>query len=801
MRRRRGFILYVVLTVLFALAILAFALNSFKSGAVVQLSRNIDQNRLALLAQSANAEVVARLRTQANMADSDIAKAFRKIFELYSTTGVESLQNYVIFDDFIPEKTLEIAQEAGYPLDIKCKAVLNVNRKAPFKSISAYNAYVDLYAQANRDGSGEKITIEVHERREVRISDLRHYLDKYVLFVKNYSPDLNNPHRRIVIEGIANSGPNISRVYLGNNLYPDSADPQKNIWLDINYDDHSNKDGFKEIFKISELQQFSDKAEKVLFYSGEQVFKDFTNITVDQFFQVASVKHVYENLVNDASNAANEIATKPDKNLVGSDLNAHCINGMNKLKSKGADSSNSAAYSICEDFVENVSSNYSDYSQCKGFVQILNNCIMNWKYRYGYLDAENVWKIYDKERPNIPDPKNWVNAQSYRGLSEISDEFNKRGPYVNAFLKEKDGKVYNPERYRVGRMLSLFGEDNKTNVLVEGPVFMRFFKIAFLDEFTDIIEIGAKSDGSGEMLKKQINPEPVPMPTVRLDEDKSFLNTKLGSDLSPSTYYNDYYMMSCAIDTLSVNALIGTNVNFYDGDGKSKALNPITTPAPTFLNALQKTGANVPASSFSRLIDLQTVTYNYPESSDFLKSRVAEYDGKKTLFIDGIMFIESGNLDLSDIHYFYGKGLIYLRGGDCKIGNMQRCRNEIQTGDSLRIYLQHGDFRLTAEDPILIEASLGAFTYPMGSDLSSQGSLVFNGQSQVKILGNLLVDYLYTQDAGSYGLKKDGKLIVQHDPFIYEPAAKIGGKQQDPYHVSIGPVRTSFAINAGGKSF
>lgn len=87
MRRRRGFILYVVLTVLFALAILAFALNSFKSGAVVQLSRNIDQNRLALLAQSANAEVVARLRTQANMADSDIAKTFRKIFELYAPLG------------------------------------------------------------------------------------------------------------------------------------------------------------------------------------------------------------------------------------------------------------------------------------------------------------------------------------------------------------------------------------------------------------------------------------------------------------------------------------------------------------------------------------------------------------------------------------------------------------------------------------------------------------------------------------------------------------------------------------------
>lgn len=801
MQRRNGFILYIVLAVLLALALLAFALNSFKSGAVVQLSRNIDQNRLVIFARSANAEVLALLRTQANIHDGHIGKAFRKIFEENDTNGADTLFNHLILNDYEPPLTSKLADDEGFPLTIKSRVILNVHRRSSFNSVRAYNAYIDIFSQAVKSGSGEKIMAEVQERRDIRINDFRHYLDKYVLFVKNYSPDLNNPHRRIIIEGIDNVGSHISRVHLGNNCYPDAVDKDKHLWLDVNYDDHKNLDGFKEIFKVSSLQQFSSAAERVLFSAHSIPFVDLKGITEDQFYHVTSVKNVYEGLVNDASNAANGITTKPDKNLVGAQLFNHCKTGMSKLASKGVNASNSAAYSICMDFVDNVKNNYTDYSSCSGFLQIFNNCKINWQYRYGYLDAASVWKIFETERPNIPNPQNWVNALSYRGLSEISPEFANRGPYFHAYLTQISGKVYNPEKFRVGKMLALFGEDNKTPTLVEGPAYLRFFKIAFLDEFTDTIEIGAKADGSGDMLSKEINPAPISMPAARLDEAKSFLNTKLTNNLSPSTYYADQYMMSTSIDQLSVNALTGTSISYYDGNGNSKSINPITTAAPTFENPIQKTGSNIAATTFARLIDLETVSYNFPTATDFIENRVAEYNGNKTLFLDGVMFIESGDLDLTDVHHFYGKGLVYLRAGSCKLGNLERVRDELQFGDTLRIYLQNGDFILTADEDILIEASLGAFTYPMGTDQSSQGSIIFNGQKQVKILGNLLVDYLYTQDTGSRGLKKDGKLIVQHDPFIYEPAAKIGGTDQDPYHVSIGPVVTSYAINTGKTSF
>ncbi|MBR4329221.1 MAG: hypothetical protein IKP71_05160, partial [Candidatus Riflebacteria bacterium] len=59
MNKRKGFILYIIVAAILGLAILAFALSTFKSGAVVQLARNVDQNRLIQIAKSANSEVLA----------------------------------------------------------------------------------------------------------------------------------------------------------------------------------------------------------------------------------------------------------------------------------------------------------------------------------------------------------------------------------------------------------------------------------------------------------------------------------------------------------------------------------------------------------------------------------------------------------------------------------------------------------------------------------------------------------------------------------------------------------------------
>ncbi len=85
MENRKGFILYIVLAILLVLSILAFAFNNLKSGAVTQLAKNVDQNRLILIAQSANTEALAMIRSKVNRVKDgelagDVFKNFRTIF-------------------------------------------------------------------------------------------------------------------------------------------------------------------------------------------------------------------------------------------------------------------------------------------------------------------------------------------------------------------------------------------------------------------------------------------------------------------------------------------------------------------------------------------------------------------------------------------------------------------------------------------------------------------------------------------------------------------------------------------------
>ncbi|PKL42984.1 MAG: hypothetical protein CVV42_20585, partial [Candidatus Riflebacteria bacterium HGW-Riflebacteria-2] len=107
---RRGFILYIVVAVLLGLAILAFALNSFKTGAVTQLSRNVDQNRLALLAQSANAELIATLKSQVNLNPS--SQTFVNFRSVFPAAGApEPILPFTVdlTTNFEPQKTVQLA--------------------------------------------------------------------------------------------------------------------------------------------------------------------------------------------------------------------------------------------------------------------------------------------------------------------------------------------------------------------------------------------------------------------------------------------------------------------------------------------------------------------------------------------------------------------------------------------------------------------------------------------------------------------------------------------------------------------
>ncbi|HPT44586.1 MAG TPA: hypothetical protein PLM07_01665, partial [Candidatus Rifleibacterium sp.] len=633
-------------------------LNTFKQGAVTQLARNVDQNRLALLAQSANAEVVAMIRSQVNGdASSKIFEKFRGVFPGFSPA--QSINtDIVLFSGFEPEQTLQMAQSAGYPLKIRSKAVLRVYRQCEFASVSAFNAYLDVFSQAYREGNEDNV-IEVHERRDVRLVDVRHTLDKYVLFVKNYSPDYNNTTRRIIVQGITPSGPHMSRVYLGNDNYPTCLDEQKNIWLDLNYAEHKNAPGFAALFNFSKLTDFpGSDASDTLFMKASVPFKELkdsknnylSEAYVSSFVNVPAVKKIYVKFVNDAADGCNGQVT-PAK--VGTELKTKCSQAMPKSNS------NAASYQICDDYVKK--SKDTDYSACTGFQKILRTCMDEWKLHYGYLDAANVWQIENIERPALPPAKSWVTALAFKGLTYLADENAKKGPYFYAYLNKLPdtqdgaaGKVYNPERLRVGKMLQLYGEANDTPVVVEGPVYLRFFKLAFFDTFEKEITFFEKP--------RKVIPEPVPIPFVRpLLDPGTFQNLALANNFSPTPYFSDSMMMSRAIDNVSVNALLGDTLEYYSWEGKPVTINPLTAERPTFAYPRQRPSASpVKAKNFGRLIDFKTVSYNYSSPGEFLAERTSGTAPNKTLFIDGAMYIEAGDLDLTEVSKFYGKGLIYL---------------------------------------------------------------------------------------------------------------------------------------------
>ncbi len=791
---RRGFLLYIVIAVLFALAIMAFALNSLKSGAVTQLARNVDQNRLTLLAQSANAEVIAGLRSKVNVPGSETFQKFRSIFPTSDGSFPPLNEPVVIYSDVEPPQTLAMAQSAGYNLKIKSQAVMYAYREAPAKSVTAFNAYLDVYSQAYREGFEENL-IEVHERRDVRLVDLRHRLDKYALFVKNYCPDYNNPRRRIIIDGIDGSGPFISQAFLGNNNYPDCADPNKFIWLDAFHDETSALPGFSGITGAGgTLKKFPDSSSpNCLFTQHKYPFASLKGISVSQFYNVKTVIDLYEKFVNEAANGAiGSVQPFASKEA----LRQKCRQGMD------ASNSNSTAYVICEDFYNNFkSAGGGDYSDCSGFMKILNTCIKEWQYVYGFTDAASLWRIEDDiERPQLPAPQSWATALAFGGLATTTAQYRNKGPYFSEYLDEKDGKIYNPEKIRVGRMAKFYGKDSDRRLLIEGPVFLRYFKLGFLDTFSTTITFSNK-ENPPKTVKTDFTPEPVPLNFYRYDKDETFLNTRLAETIPAGGVLNENYLMSREIASFPINVLMGNNIAYINGDGINDSLSPLTLGKPNFTNPLQPATTNYSGNLFGRLIDFTTVSWNYANPEQFLGERVATRDGVKTLFLDGVIYIEEGDLDLSEVRQFYGKGMIYLGKGNCFIGDFKKIHG--RETDTVRFYLRAGDFIIrSANSSVEIHASLAAFYYPFGStNQLYQGSLILSGKEQVTIVGNLLVDYLYTQSSSGNGLALDGVLHIKHDPFIYDAAAENGGESLDPYTVSIGPVKSLFSINAGGKTF
>ncbi|HAE38829.1 MAG TPA: hypothetical protein DCG57_09350 [Candidatus Riflebacteria bacterium] len=785
---RRGFVLYIVITVLLGLAIMAFALNTFKTGAVTQLSRNVDQNRLALLAQSANSEVIAIIKSLINNPESDVFTKVRS--DIFPDSGAAiSLPKAVDLLSFEPERTLQLAK-VGYNLKIRSSAVLTVFRRSAYNSMPAYNGYIDVVSKAWREGSGE-ITMEAHERRDVRLVDLRHTLDRYALFVKNYSNDYNNTSRRLIVDGVSGGRPyDVSRIYLGTDNYPTCADPRKDLWFDIFFDEHKDMKGFAKLFGSNTLKTFpfavgtpSDypKFER-LFYVNNMNFTELDGITTDMFILNRQVCSEYERVINLAADACmmeKGVATLPYQ--IGAALENKCRTAVSTLSND-----NALASKMCQDFFK---ANGTNYSNCEEFKKVLETCRNNWKYRWGYTDAASIWKVDTPGRA----PQEITLPERYAGLSNISMGSGNYGPYMAEYREQVDGAQYNPERTRVGVMQNFYGPGKNVPVIIEGNAYLRFFKLAYLDEFTITVQFIAPAPVNIKVITNKY---------LRKDKTGSFLTTPLNSDELAPNFFSDKMMKSRAIDTISVNTLWGEKIKCYDGDGNESEYDPMANPTQPISLPAQRAGSAVPARNFGRLVDFKNSSWNYVSSADFLKER-APGDGK-VLYLDGVMYIFDGDLDLSGVTHFQGKGLIYIASGNCKLGSLERLRAK-PTSDSLRIYLLRGDFIIDpAVDDVFIEASLAAFYYRSPGDSPSsdplkQGSLIMNNRTKITIYGNLLVDSLSLQASNNSGLAENGELCIVHDPAIYNAAATLNTVKLDPFHASIGPVKTSFSFRAGGS--
>ncbi|MBU1107456.1 MAG: hypothetical protein KKB51_12370 [Candidatus Riflebacteria bacterium] len=787
---RHGFVLYIVITVLLGLAIMAFALNSFKTGAVTQLSRNVDQNRLALVAQSANAEMIAMIKSRVNLVPgSNIFNTIRS--KVFLDTASPTLPLTVeLLSPFEPQETIKLAK-VGYNLKVRSSAVLKVFRRSIYNSMLAYNGYIDLESKAWREGAGE-ITMEAHERRDVRLIDLRHTLDKYALFVKNYCNDYNNTSRRLIIKGVRSDDDpyDISRVFIGNDNYPTCKDPRKDLWFDLYYEDHNGLKGFAKIFGQNTLTSFPGipagyPVFNRLFYENVKPFNALGGVSVDMFVLNPQVVNEFERVINLAADACMVqagVATEPY--MVAANLREKCKRSIAKLSNP-----NAYAQMMCQDFVDKA--NGGNYSACKEFVKLLNTCQQNWEYRWGYTDAASLWNVYTSGCP----PLNTTLPDRYAGLSSIAMGAGNYGPYMAEYRELVDGNQYNHERSSVGVMQQFYGEDNDVPVLIEGNAYLRFFKIAYLDEFTANVQFAAPTP-------VPVNIRVVTNKYLRKDKTGSFLTTQLGPQLAPNLF-DDRFMKSRAIDELSLNTLWGEKIKCYNGSGQPDEYDPMQSPTTIIPRPAQPTGSTVEAFRFGRVVDFKNASWNYVSAADFLAER-APNDGRtsdgKTLYLDGFMYIAAGDLDLSGVTQFQGKGLIYIRQGNCTLGNLKRL-NDPPTSDSLRIYLRRGDFKIDpAVDNVKICASLVAFYDPPQSDNSlQQGNIILNNRSNVTIYGNLLVDSLSLQDSANSGLAAGGKLYIEHDPAIYNAAATLDGTKLDPYHISIGPVKTSFSFRAGGS--
>lgn len=820
LQSRSGVVFFVVLAVFLVMAVMAFSLSTFKGGAIEQLSKSIDQNRLAMLAQAANNEIVAILRSQVNKhvqggAENGFYAVFRKAINLEVEGNPPTLPwtANIFSDDYTPVLTQDMVTRAGYNISLKSQAKLVLDKRTTVSGTAGFSGYLEIVSRASHL-AGDQTKIEVKERRDIKVVDMRHFFDRYALYVKNYSPDWNNPRRRVVVKGIPpdfSSGV-YSTVYVGNQFYPKSREYSSSaasprLWFDVCFSEQENliapllglpASAARTVFPGINSDPF-----KVFFGVSDGEYLNVAKFGVSDFYEVKQIKDQFRDLINRSADSE----LKTNTFVSGPALKKKCADALNEM----GGNRNSAAWVLCDDYHSNVSEEGTDFSKSKAFNMIVQTCIDNWVYRWGYTDASTSWNLGSSRR--LPGPSTLMNDVRLVGLATQSKETNQLGPWMYQNIRPEDDSAHapwNPERVFVGKMAKLCGPSANIPLLVEGNAFLRFFKIAYFDEMNATFTL------LGD-IKTSCVLAPVPLDYYRCDDilgqADTFLNKpstelanhKLFSKCLPSSpaagYIEDRALMSRAIDTIPLNTMFTTGfVKVTKPDGSEAMYDSTADGVIPDPQQVVKSGKSVkPGHKMFRVVDEQMCSRNYYDPASFLRERVVREGEKDTLYIDGYMYITEGDLDLSWVEQFAGRGLIFLGKGNCKIGNFMK-KDGSDSDQTLRILLLDGDFIVnSSESDVKIEASLIATTYisPSAardpSSLTAQGSFNPNNK-RVKILGNLVVDYLFTE-SGSIGLPNEGTLTIEHDPMIYNPKPP----ENDPFRASIGAVRTMFSMNAEGR--
>jgi len=816
---RAGVVFFVVLAVFLVMAVMAFSLSTFKGGAIEQLSKSIDQNRLAMLAQAANNEIVAILRSQVNMhvqggTENGFYSVFRKAInlEVKGTPPTLPWSENIFADDYTPVLTQDMVTRAGYNIALKSQAKLVLEKRTTVSGTAGFSGYLEIVSRASHL-SGDQTKIEVKERRDIKVVDMRHFFDRYALYVKNYCPDWNNPRRRVVVKGIPPdfSAGVYSTVYVGNQFYPKSREYESpaaspRLWFDVCFSEQKNLIapllGFAATTARTAFPGIDSGPFKVFFAVNNDKYLDVAPFGVSDFYKVKQIKDQFRDMINRAANAF---------------LGTNTYVGGPQLKQKCADAldaaggnDNSAAWVLCDDYNAKVAAAGTDFSASKAFNLIVQTCIDNWIYRWGYTDTSTAWDLTGSTR--LPVPSTLMGDVRLVGLATQSEETNKVGPWMYQNIRPEDDSSHAPwnrERAFVGKMAKLCGPSANVPLLVEGNAFLRFFKIAYFDEV----------NATFTLLNTQVPCvlAPVPLDYYRTDDvlgqDETFLNKpstilandRLFSKSLPSSpakgYLDDRTLMSRAIDTIPLNTMFATEtVKITKTDGSDGTYDPKADGVIADPQQVVKPGKTVkPGHKMFRIVDEVMCSRNYYDPPAFLRERVVRENGKNTLYIDGYMYITEGDPDLTDVDQFAGRGLIFLGKGNCRIGNFLK-KDGSDSDQTLRILLLDGDFIVDAsESDVEIEASLIATTYVAPSSARDPSSLTAQGSfnpnnKRVKILGNLVVDYLFTE-SGNTGVPLDGTLTIEHDPMIYNPKPPVN----DPFRASIGAVRTMFSMNAEGR--